>query len=83
MVAASLHAPSVDQIGAATGDDMAAAYVHGDAHHAVRWHPSTGRGHHRGDVSAPGLRVKVRAAAALPVQLSVRVVGVCCATVDT
>lgn len=82
MVAASLHASSMDQIGTAAGDDMAAAYVHGNAHHAMRWHPATGRGDHCGDMSSTSLRVKVGSTTALPVQLSFRVVGVGCATMD-
>lgn len=77
VVAASLHASSVDQVGAAARDDVAAAHIHGDAHHAMRGHPTAGRGDHRGDVSSTGLRVKVSSTAALPVQLSLGVVGVC------
>jgi len=77
VVAAPLHAAPVDQVGAAAGDDVAAAHVHGDAHHAVGGHAAAGRGHHRGDVGAAGLRVEVRAPpAALPVQLGLGVVGV-------
>lgn len=55
MVAASLHASSMDQVGAATGDNVAAAHVHGDAHHAMRRHSTTGRGDHRGDMSSARL----------------------------
>lgn len=55
---------------------MAAAHIHGDAHHAMRGHPAAGRGDHRGDMGSAGLRVKVSTAAALPVQLSLGVVGV-------
>ena len=74
MVAASLHASSMNQVGAAAGDDVAAAHVHGDANHAMRGHTTTGRGDNRGDMSSTGLRVKVGSPAALPVQLSLRVV---------
>lgn len=76
VVTAPLHTPSVDQVGASAGDDVAAAHIHGDAHHAVRGHPATGRGDHRGDVSATSLRVEVGCTAALPIQLSLGVVGV-------
>lgn len=55
MVAASLHTSSMDQVGAAAGYDVAAAYVHSNPHHAMRGHPTTGRGDHRGDVSSTGL----------------------------
>lgn len=74
MVAASFHVSSMDQIGAAAGDDMAAAYVHGNAHHAMRWYPATCGGDHGGDVRSAGLRVKVRSPAALTAQLSLWVV---------
>lgn len=76
MVAASLHTSSMDQVGASTGDDVAAAHVHRDAHHAMRGHPTTGRGDHRGDMSSTRLRVKVGPPTTLPIQLSLRVVGV-------
>ena len=76
VVAAALHAP-VDQVGAAAGDDLAAAHVHGDAHHAVRGH-AAGRRHHRRHLGAARLGVEVGAAAALPVQLGLGVVGVGC-----
>lgn len=76
MVTASLHTSAMDQVGASTGDDVAAAHVHSDAHHAMRGHPTTGRGDHRGDMSSTGLRVKVGSPTALPIQLSLRVVGV-------
>lgn len=76
MVAASLHTSSMNQIGASAGDDVAAAHVHSDAHHAMRGHPTTGGGDHGGDMSSAGLRVKVGSPTALPVQLSLWVVGV-------
>lgn len=76
VVAAPLHVAPVDQVGAPAGDDVAAAHVHGDAHHPVRGHPAAGGGDHRGDVTSAALRVKVAPAAALAVQLSVGVVGV-------
>ena len=76
MVPAAFHVSSVDQVGASAGDDVAAAHVHGDAHHPMRGHTAAGRGDHRGDMSSTALRVKVVAPAALPVQLSVGVVGV-------
>lgn len=76
VVAVALHAAAVDQVGAAAGDDVAATHVHGDAHHAVRGHAAAGRRHHRGDVGPTGLGVEVGAAAALAVQLGLRVVGV-------
>lgn len=79
MVAPSLHVAPVDEVGAAAGDDLAAAHIHGDAHHAVRVHAARGR-HHRGDLGAPCLRVEVRPAAALTVQLSLVVVGICRST---
>lgn len=66
----------MDQVGASAGDDVAAAHIHSDAHHAVRGHPTTGRGDHCGDMSSTSLRVKVGAPTALPVQLSLGVVGV-------
>lgn len=78
VVTASLHTPTVDQVGASAGDDVAAAHIHSDAHHAMGGHPTTGRGDHRGDVGATGLRVKVGSTAALPIQLSLGVVGVGC-----
>lgn len=76
MVTAPFHVASVDQVRASTGDDVAAAHVHSDAHHPVRGHTSAGRGDHCGDMTSTALRVKVVPPAALPVQLSVRVVGV-------
>ena len=76
MVAVSVHAGAMDQVGAATGDDLTAAHVHGDAHHAVGRHAAAGRGHHRRHLGAAGLRVEVGPPAALPVQLGVWVVGV-------
>lgn len=76
MVSAALHVAPVDQVGAPAGDDVAAAHVHGDAHHAVGGDGAAGRGDHRGDVGPAGLRVKVGPPAVLPVQLGVRVVGV-------
>lgn len=76
MVTASLHTSAMDQVGASAGDDVAAAHVHSDAHHAMRGHPTTGRGDHRGDMSSTSLRVKVGSPTALPIQLSLRVVGV-------
>lgn len=66
----------MDQVGASAGDDVAAAHIHRDAHHAMRGHPTAGRGDHRGDMSSTGLRVKVGSSTALPIQLSLRVVGV-------
>lgn len=76
MVAASLHTSSMDQVGASAGDDVAAAHVHSDAHHAMRGHTTTGGGDHGGDMSSTGLRVKVGSPTALPIQLSLGVVGV-------
>lgn len=76
MAAVPLHAAAVQQVGAAAGNDVAAAHVHGNAHHAVRRHATAGGGHHRGDVGSSGLRVKIGPPAALSVQLGVRVVGV-------
>lgn len=76
VVTAPFHISPVDQVGASTGDDVAAADVHSDAHHPVRGHTAAGRGHHRGDVASTALRVKVVASTALPVQLSFGVVGV-------
>ncbi len=76
VVTAPFHIPSMDQVGASAGDDVAAAHVHGDAHHAVRGYPTTGRGDHRGDMSSTSLRVKVGSPTALSIQLSLRVVGV-------
>lgn len=80
MVAASLHVAAMKQVGAATGNDVAAAHVHGNAHHAVRGHATTGRGDHRGDVCSTGLRVKVGPPTALPIQLTLGVIGVGCST---
>lgn len=76
MVTAPFHVSSVDQVSASAGDDVAAAYVHGDAHHPVRGHTAAGRGDHCGDMSSTALRVKVAPPTALPIQLSVGVVGV-------
>ena len=78
VVAAPLHTSTMNQVGASAGNDVAAAHIHSDAHHAVRGHPTTGRGDHRGDMSSTRLRVKVGAPAALPVQLGLGVVGVGC-----
>lgn len=77
MVAASLHAPAVDQVGAATGDDLTTTHIHGDAHHTVG-RPAAGRGDHRGDLGTPTLRVKVGSSTTLPIQLGLRVIGVGC-----
>lgn len=71
---AAVHAP-VDKISAAAGDHMAAAHVHGDAHHAVGGH-AAGRGDHRGDLRRPCLSVKVGVTAGLTVQLGIMVIGV-------
>lgn len=76
VVAASLHISAVDQVGAAAGDDVAAAHVHCNAYHAVRGHATAGRGDHRGNMTSTSLRVKVGPATALPVQLCLGVVGV-------
>lgn len=77
VVAASLHTSAMYQVGTATGDNVAAAaHVHGNADHAVRGDATTGRGHHRSDMSAASLRVKIVSSTVLPVQLSLRVVGV-------
>lgn len=76
MVAAPFHAAPVDQVSASTGDDVAAAHVHGDAHHPVGGHAAAGGGDHGGHMTSAGLRVKVVPPAALAVQLSVGVVGV-------
>lgn len=76
VVPAPFHVSAVDQVSAATGDDVAAAHVHGDAHHPVRRHAAAGRGHHCGDMASAALRVKVVRPAALAVQLGVGVVGV-------
>lgn len=70
----------MNQVGAATGNDVAAAHVHGDANHAMRGHTTTSRGDHRGDVSSTSLRVKVGPPTALPIQLTLRIIGVGCAT---
>lgn len=66
----------MDQVSASTGDDVAAAHVHSDAHHPVRGHTAAGRGDHRGDMTSTALWVKVVPTTALPIQLSFRVVGV-------
>lgn len=63
----------MNQVGASAGDYVAAAHVHSDAHHAMRGHPTPRRGDNRGHTS---LWVKVRPSTALPIQLSLRVVGV-------
>lgn len=76
VVAAPLHASSMEQVGTAAGDDVAAAHVHGNAHHAMGGHPTTGRGDHCGDMSATGLWVKVGSPTRLPIQLSLGVVRV-------
>lgn len=76
VVPAPLHVPSVDQVSASTGDDVAAADVHGDAHHPVRGHATAGGGDHCGDVTPTALRVEVAPPTALAIQLSLRVVGV-------
>lgn len=76
VVPAPFHAPPVDQVSASTGDDVAAAHVHGDAHHPVGGHAAAGRGDHGGHMTSAGLRVKVVPPTALAVQLSVGVVGV-------
>lgn len=57
---------------------MAATHIHSNAHHAVRGHPTTGRGDHRGDMRSPSLRVKVGSPAALSIQLRLGVVGIGC-----
>lgn len=82
MVAASLHASSMDQVGTTTGDDVAAAHIHGNAHHAMRRYSTAGRGHYRSDMSSTSLCVKVGPSTALSVQLSLRVVGVSCTAGD-
>lgn len=66
----------MDQVGASTGDDVAAAHVHSDAHHAMRGYPTTGRRDHCSDMSSTGLRIKVGSPTALAVKLSLGVVGV-------
>lgn len=78
VVTAPFHISPVDQVSASTGDDVAAANVHSDAHHPVRGHTTAGRGHHCGDVTSTALRVKVVPSTALPIQLSFRIVGVGC-----
>lgn len=78
---AAVHA-SVDEISATAGDDLAAAHIHGDAHHAVRGH-AAGRGDHRGDLRRPCLSVKVGVTAGLTVKLGIVVVGVCCTAEKT
>lgn len=78
MVSVAVHA-TVDEIGTATGDDLAATYIHGNAHHAMRRHP-TGRGNHRGHLGPSSLGVKVGTATTLPIQMGIGVVGVCSAT---
>lgn len=82
VVAASLHISAVDQVGAAAGDDVAAAHIHGDAYHAMSGHAAAGRGDHRGNMTSTGLRVKVGPATALPVQLCLGVVGVGCSAAE-
>lgn len=76
MVTAPFHISSVDQVSASAGDDVAAAHVHGDAHHPVRGHAAAGRGHHRGHMTSTALGVEVVPPTALPIQLSFGVVGV-------
>lgn len=78
---AAVHAP-MDEISATAGDDLAAAHVHGDAHHAMRGH-AAGRGHHRGDLCRPCLSVKVGVTAGLSVELGIVVIGVCRAAEET
>lgn len=78
VVTVSLHAAAVDQVGASAGDDVAAAHVHGDAHHAVRGQAAAGGGDHRGDVRPAALGVEIGAPAVLAVQLSLGVVGIGC-----
>lgn len=78
MVAAALH-PTMDQVGTAAGDDLTAAHVHGDSHHAVGGH-SASRGDDGGNLSTTGLRVKIGASTALAVQLGLWVVRVCSTT---
>lgn len=75
VVSAPLHVAPVDQVCAPTGDDVAAAHVHCDAHHAVAGDCATG-GDHSGDMGPASLGVKVGPSAVLPVELGVRVVGV-------
>lgn len=72
MVAAALH-PAVDQVGTAAGNNLTAAHVHGDSHHAVRGH-SASRGDDGGNLSTTCLRVEIGASAALSVQLGIWVV---------
>lgn len=76
MVSAPLHVASMDQVCAPAGDDVAAAHVHCNAHHAVGGDGATGRGNHSGDMGPAGLGVKVGPSAILPIELGVRVVGV-------
>lgn len=73
----AVQAP-VKEIGAAAGDHLAAAHVHGDTHHAVGGH-AAGRRDHCGDLRRPWLGVEVGVAAGLTVKLGVVVVGVRCA----
>lgn len=82
MVTAALHIPAMDQVGAATGDDVTTAHVHGNAYHPMWGHTTTGRGNHRGNMTSTSLRVKVGPATALPVQLSLGVVGVGCSSAE-
>lgn len=72
VVAAALH-PAVNQVGTATGNDLTAAHVHGDSHHAVGRH-STSRRDNSGNLSSPRLRVEIVASAALSIELGFRVV---------
>lgn len=66
---------TVEEISAAAGDDLAAAHVHGDTHHAMRGH-AAGRGDHRGDLRGPCLAVEVGVTAGLRVELGIVVIGV-------
>lgn len=80
VVSTAFHS-TVDQVGTAAGNDLTAAHVHGDAHHAVGGHSAGGRDN-GGNLSPPRLGVEIGASAALSVQLGVWVVRVCSATED-
>lgn len=82
VVATSLHTSSVDQVGAAAGDDVTTAHFHSNTNHAMRGHATTGRGDHCGDVSSTSLRVKVCSPTVLPVQLTLGIIGISCSAME-
>lgn len=81
VVAATLH-PAVNQVGTAAGNDLTAAHVHGDSHHAVGRN-SASRRDDCGNLSTPRLRVKIGASTALSIQLGLWVIRVCSTTEGT